>query len=141
MPHVEAGDQAEKIDLDPFDPTELHAEQPPQRRLDAGSAVGQAEIGMGAETLADCIRWERDAELRHRAEQGGDEGVAVRSRPCAVVARIVVGVTGDVAATLGMSAAASAPRTSARTRGTSPNQRPSGAQPLWCTGRPQFITS
>src|SRR5262245_50535202 len=95
MAQVEAGDQAEKIDLDPFDPTELHAEQPPQRRLDAGSAVGQAEIGMSAEILAYRIRWQRDAELRYRAEQGGDEGVAVRSRPRAVVAQIVVGVTGD----------------------------------------------
>src|SRR5262245_5143704 len=92
MAQVEAGDQAEKVDLDPFDPAELHAEQAPQRGLDAGPTVGQPEIRVGAEILAHRVRWKRDAELRQRAQHGGGEGVAVRSRPHAIVAEIAVAV-------------------------------------------------
>ena len=41
----------------------------------------------------------------------------------------------------GISAAASAPLTSTTATGLSPNQRPSGAQPLVRTGLPQPTTS
>src|SRR5262249_22933203 len=45
--------------------------------------------------LAHRIRWQRDAEFRHRAQNGGGESVAVRSRPHAIVAEIAVAVGGD----------------------------------------------
>ena len=45
------------------------------------------------------------------------------------------------ACTLGIKSAACDPRTSRRTRGVLPNQRPSGAQPLLRTGWPQPTTS
>ena len=56
---VEAGDEAEDIELDPLDPAELDAEQAPQARLDAGAAVGQARIGQRAEVAADRVRRQR----------------------------------------------------------------------------------
>ena len=59
MAQVEAGDQAEHIQLDALDPAELDAEQAPQARLDAGAAVGQAGIGVGTEVAADRVRRQR----------------------------------------------------------------------------------
>ena len=43
LPQVEAGHEAEDVELDPLDPAELHAEHAPQARLHAGAAVGQAD--------------------------------------------------------------------------------------------------
>src|SRR5262249_11656793 len=52
MAEIKTSDQAEDVNLDAFDPTELDAEEAPQRGFDAGAAVGQPDIGVGAEVLA-----------------------------------------------------------------------------------------
>jgi hypothetical protein len=41
MAQVETRHKTEHVELDPFDPASLHAEQAPQIRFEAGSAVGQ----------------------------------------------------------------------------------------------------
>lgn len=138
---VEARDQAQKIDFDALDPAELHPEEAPQRGFDTRAAIGQADIGIGAEIFADGVGRKRGLELGHRAQHGCGEGVAVGAWPDAVVAEIAIAVVAIAAFTRGMSAEASGPRTSTSTRGASPNQRPSGAQPLLRTGWPQPTTS
>src|SRR5262245_47047921 len=56
MAQVEPGDQAEEIELDAFDPADLDAENSPQRRLDAGAAVGEPGIREAAKIFADSVR-------------------------------------------------------------------------------------
>src|SRR5215472_3325340 len=52
MAQIEACDQAENVDLDALDPTQLDTEETPKRGFDACAAVGQPDIGIGAEVLA-----------------------------------------------------------------------------------------
>src|ERR1043166_7015833 len=48
-PDVEADDEPQEIHLEPFDPAELEAEQPPQARLHAGAVFGLTGTGTGVE--------------------------------------------------------------------------------------------
>src|SRR5262249_363438 len=52
-------------------------------------------IGIGAKILAHRIRRQRGLELRHGAQYGGGEGVAVRSGPDAIVAGMAVAIGRD----------------------------------------------
>src|SRR5919204_179 len=56
MAHIEPGDQPEEVELDAFDPANLHAEQTPQGGFYAGAAVGAADVGEGAKILANRVR-------------------------------------------------------------------------------------
>src|SRR5262249_39883180 len=49
-------------------------------------------IGLGGECLAPRIRRQRGPELRHGAQYGGGEGVAVLSGPDAIVAGMAVAI-------------------------------------------------
>ncbi len=95
MAQVEPGHKSHEIDLDALDPGELHAQQSPERGLDAGAAVGQAEIEAGAKVLANRIRRQGGRELRDRAQHRRGEGIAVRSGPDAVVAVMIVAIGRD----------------------------------------------
>src|SRR5262245_60311728 len=100
VPQVEPGDQPEEIELDAFDPSDLDPEEAEQRNLDAGAAVGQAGVEAGAEVLADGVRRQRGRKLGHRPQHRRNEGVAVRSRPDAIVAVVAVAVFRDRAVDL-----------------------------------------
>src|SRR3981081_4167164 len=64
---VETCDQAQKVDFDTLDPTELHPPEGPQRASAAGAAIGQADIGIGAEILTHRVRRQCGLEWGHRA--------------------------------------------------------------------------
>ena len=95
MADVEAGDQAEEIDLNAFDPGGLDADDTPQRSLEAGAAVGRPCIGKWAKVLADGVRRQRDREFRYGAQHRRHECVAVGSRPDPVIAELVVAIIRD----------------------------------------------
>src|SRR5581483_4144448 len=65
---IEPGDETKDVQLDPLDPADLDSKQTPQRGLDAGSAVGQACIGQGAEVLPDGIRRQGGGQLGYRPQ-------------------------------------------------------------------------
>src|SRR6516162_6961658 len=95
MAQIETCDQAENVDLDALDPTQLDAEETPQRGFDAGAAVGQPGIGVGAEVLAHRVCRQRGLKLGHGAQYGGGEGVAVRPGPDAIVAGMAIAIGRD----------------------------------------------
>ena len=49
---IETSDQAKNVNLDALDPTQLDAEETPQRGFDACATVGQPDIRIRAEVLA-----------------------------------------------------------------------------------------
>jgi hypothetical protein len=63
MTQIEAGDQAQNIHLDAFNPADLmpavttHLSQ-------ARAAIGPAHIKAQRKVTPDCVRWQRDAEFR-----------------------------------------------------------------------------
>src|SRR5262245_12439045 len=68
MTDIEAGDEAEEIELEAFDPPGFDAEQPPGRGFDSRAAVGETDIGGIAKILADRVRRQRDGKLRNRTQ-------------------------------------------------------------------------
>ena len=118
MAQIETGDQAEEIELDALDPAELDAQQAPQRSLRRRCRCRSGPHRAAArKSLPTAFGGSVDLHFRHRAQHRGDEGVAVRPGPHPVVAGIAVAVVRDRRPRCcGMSAAASAPRTSSRSR-------------------------
>ena len=103
--------------------------------------------GEGASSWAryDVVGWGQPVRTNGWAPDGrwfGDTPTVLLDVRGAAAAAAIPRVEAAIAAcTFGISAAAEGPRTSTTTRGVSPNQRPSGAQPLVRTGWPQPTTS
>ena len=84
---VEAGDEAQNVDLHALDPADRHAEEAAERELEAGAAGGEAEEApVGAPVLADGGRRQGEAGLGNGGEHVGGERVGVGAGPYRVVA-------------------------------------------------------
>src|SRR5258708_22157789 len=75
-----------------LDPADLHAEKTPQRSFHTCAAIGEPQIRIRAEIFAHRVRRQRRLEFGDRPQHSGGEGVAVRSGPDAVVAKVVVAI-------------------------------------------------
>src|SRR5437588_5227776 len=93
---VEAGDEAQHVDLNALDPADRHAEEAAEGELDAGAAGGEAEEApVGPPVLANGGRRQGDARLGNGGEHVGGERVGVGPRPHRVVAVAAAGIALD----------------------------------------------
>src|SRR3974390_2886998 len=86
MSEIEAGDEANQIDLNAFDPAYFKGRKAAQIQLKAGAAVSQTRVNAFTEIASNRVWRQCDAEFRHSAQDGRDKTVAVGARPDAVIA-------------------------------------------------------
>src|SRR5215510_3169348 len=101
-PQIEPSDQAQQIDLHPFDPADRDAEETVDGQLDPCATWRQAEDApVDAPVLADGGRRQRNARLGNGAKDVGGKRVGVGAGPYRIIAVVAVGVARDGSADLG----------------------------------------